>query len=39
MKYSAQNSYYDGDQTPFWNHDIGETCFKRIISTEMYYGK
>lgn len=39
LKYSAQNSYYDGDQTPFWNHDIGETCFKRIISTEMYYGK
>lgn len=39
LKYSAQNSYYDGDQTPFWNHDIGEACFKRIISTEMYYGK
>ncbi len=39
MRYSAQNSYYDGDQTPFWNHEIGETCFKRIISTEMYYGK
>lgn len=39
QKYSAMNSYYDGDQTPFWNHDVGETCFKRIISAEMYYGK
>ncbi len=38
-KYSAMNSYYDGDISPFWNHGIGETCFKRIISAEMYYGK
>lgn len=37
LKYSALNSYYDG--SPFWNHGIGETCFKRIISAEMYYGK
>lgn len=37
--YLATNSYYDGDQSPFWNHGIGETCFKRIISAEMYYGK
>lgn len=37
--YYATNSYFDGDQTPFWNHGIGETCFKRVISAEMYYGK
>jgi hypothetical protein len=39
VRYSAMNSYYDGDISPFWNHGIGETCFKRIISAEMYYGK
>lgn len=39
MMYSAMNYYYEGDQSPFWNHEIGETCFKRIISAEMYYGK
>ncbi len=38
-KYSAQNYYYDGDQTPFWNHGVGKTCFKRIITPEMYYGR
>jgi hypothetical protein len=37
--YSAQNYYYEGDQSPFWNHDKGETCFKRIISPDMYYGR
>lgn len=37
--YSANNSYYDGDQSPFWNHEKGEKCFKRVISAEMYYGK
>lgn len=37
--YSAQNYYYEGDQSPFWNHDIGETCFRRIISPDMYYGR
>lgn len=37
--YSAANYYYEGDQSPFWNHDIGETCFKRIISPDMYYGR
>lgn len=37
--YSVSNYYYEGDQTPFWNHGTGETCFKRIISAEMYYGK
>ncbi len=36
--YSISNYYYDGDQSPFWNHGIGETCFKRIISSDMYYG-
>lgn len=37
--YSAMNYYYEGDQSPFWNHGVGETCFKRVISAEMYYGK
>jgi Domain of unknown function (DUF5671) len=37
--YSAMNTYYEGDQSSFWNHGVGETCFKRIISSEMYYGK
>ncbi len=37
--YSAANYYYEGDQSPFWNHGIGETCFKRIISADMYYGR
>jgi hypothetical protein len=37
--YSAANSYYEGDVSPFWNHGVGETCFKRIISSDMYYGK
>ncbi len=39
MMYSANNSYYEGDQSPFWNHEKGEKCFKRIISSDMYYGK
>lgn len=37
--YSVSNYYYDGDQSPFWNHGVGETCFKRIISADMYYGR
>lgn len=37
--YSATNYYYIGDQSPFWNHGVGEVCFKRIISADMYYGK
>jgi hypothetical protein len=37
--YFATNYYYEGDMSPFWNHDIGETCFKRIISPDMYYGR
>jgi hypothetical protein len=37
--YSASNYYYEGDQSPFWNHGAEKTCFKRIISTEMYYGR
>jgi hypothetical protein len=37
--YSVSNYYYEGDPTPFWNHGVGETCFKRVISGEMYYGK
>lgn len=37
--YSASNYYYEGDQSPFWNHGVGETCFKRIISPDMYYGR
>ena len=37
--YSATNYYYDNDQSPYWNHPKGDTCFKRIISAEMYYGR
>jgi hypothetical protein len=37
--YSVSNYYYDGDQSPFWNHDKGETCFKRVITADMYYGR
>lgn len=37
--YFATNYFYDGDQSPFWNHDAGEVCFKRIITPEMYYGR
>lgn len=37
--YSAMNYYYEGDQSSFWNHGVEETCFKRIISADMYYGK
>lgn len=36
---SVANYYSDGDQSPFWNHDATETCFKRVISSDMYYGK
>lgn len=39
MMYSAKNSYYIGDTSPFWNHGIGETCFRRVISSDMYYGR
>jgi hypothetical protein len=37
-RYSATNFYYDYDTSPFWNHDVGLTCFKRVISADMYYG-
>ncbi len=37
--FAASNYYYEGDQSPFWNHGVGETCFKRIISPDMYYGR
>ncbi len=37
--YSANNYYNSGDISPFWNHGVGETCFKRIISPDMYYGR
>ena len=36
--YSAAHYYYSGDLSPFWNHGVGDTCFKRVISPEMYYG-
>lgn len=39
ISYSASNYYYEGDTSPFWNHGIGETCFKRVVTTDMYYGK
>lgn len=37
--YSASTYYYVGDTSGFWNHGIGRTCFKRVISNDMYYGK
>lgn len=37
--YYASNSYYEGDVSPFWNHGKGKVCFKRIIASEMYYGR
>lgn len=37
--YSASNYYYTGDTTPFWNHDVGYTCFRREITSDMYYGR
>lgn len=39
VMYSASNYYYEGDLSPFWNHKAERTCFRRIISPEMYYGK
>lgn len=37
--YLRMDSYYEGTPSPFWNHGVGETCFKRVISADMYYGK
>jgi hypothetical protein len=37
--YSVSNYYYEGDQTPFWNHGVGKTCFKRVMEPSMYYGR
>ncbi|MEZ0208832.1 MAG: DUF5671 domain-containing protein [Candidatus Paceibacterota bacterium] len=37
--YAASNYYYSGDTSAFWNHGVGETCFKRVISSDMYYGR
>jgi hypothetical protein len=37
--YSVTNYYYEYDQSPFWNHGVGEACFKRIITPDMYYGR
>lgn len=37
--YFVTNQFYEGDQSPFWNHDIGKVCFKRIITPQMYYGR
>lgn len=39
VMYSASNYYYTGDTSAFWNHGVGRTCFKRVISNDMYYGK
>lgn len=39
VSYSVSNYYYSGDQSPFWNHKAENTCFKRVISSDMYYGK
>lgn len=35
--YSATNYYYEGDQSPFWNHKAERTCYKRVINKTMYY--
>ena len=37
--YSVSNYYYQGDTSAFWNHGTGRTCFKRVISSDMYYGR
>lgn len=37
--YSVSNYYYAGDTSPFWNHGAERTCFKRVISSDMYYGR
>lgn len=37
--YSASNYYYQGDTSAFWNHDAGRTCFRRQITSDMYYGR
>ncbi len=37
--YLASNYYYEGDQSPFWNHEAEHTCFKRVITPSMYYGQ
>lgn len=37
--YSVSNYYYSGDTSPFWNHGVGETCFRRVITNDMYYGR
>lgn len=37
--YSVSNYYYAGDTSPFWNHGVGETCFHRMITSDMYYGR
>ncbi len=39
VMYSVANYYNEYDQSPFWNHEAGETCFKRIITPDMYYGR
>jgi pantothenate kinase len=35
----VQKLKQEGDVSPFWNHGIGETCFKRVITSDMYYGR
>ncbi len=37
--YSIDYSYYRGDTSSFWNHDAGRTCYRRVISSDMYYGR
>jgi hypothetical protein len=39
VMYSASNYYFQGDTSSFWNHGVGRTCFKRQITTDMYYGR
>jgi hypothetical protein len=37
--FSASNYYYSGDTSAFWNHEAERTCFRRVISSDMYYGR
>lgn len=38
LKTSSQtfDSYYAGDNSPFWDHGVGEKCFERNIDPKIY---
>lgn len=37
--YSIGNYFYQGDTSPFWNHGPERTCFKRVITSDLYFGR